>query len=162
MRLFIATPVKLPFFKELKSTLTPYIDGNFTQELNLHLTHLFIGEDNPKNYKFPLPIPNEKIKIKDFDFFGERILFSKAYSPNIDAIYKELQKRGFVKEQKPFHPHVTIARIKKIKEKEELQKALEAFSSREVEIPFTVCLYQSILTSSGPIYKRIYNYSMIF
>ena len=158
MRLFIATPVKLPFFKELKSTLTPYIDGNFTQESNLHLTHLFIGEDNPKNYKFPLPIPNEKIKIKDFDFFDERILFCKAHSPNIDAVYKELQSRGLVKEQKPFRPHVTIARIKKIEDKEGLLNALKDFNQIEIEVPFSLYLYKSILTPNGPIYKKIYRY----
>ena len=158
MRLFIATPVTLPFFNALQSAVKPYIHENFTQESNLHLTHLFIGEADPESYKFSLPTPDEQIVIKGFDFFDERILFSKAHSPHIDAVYKELQKRGFVKEQKPFHPHVTIARIKKIKEKKALLKALEDFSQIEIEIPFSLYLYQSILTPNGPIYKRIHKY----
>ncbi len=159
MRLFIATPIQLPFFHELKSAIEPYISGSFTQESNLHITHLFIGEGNLKDYQFSLPVPKEKIKIKGFDFFGERILFCKAYSPNIDAVYKELQKRGLVKEQKPFRPHITIARIKKIKEKEGLLNALEEFSKIEIETPFLLYLYQSILTPNGPIYKKIYRYN---
>ncbi len=154
MRLFIATPIVLPYFQELKKAIAPHIQGKFTQESNLHLTHLFIGEGNPKDYKFSLPIPNEKIVLKGFGFFDERILYLKAASPHIDAIYKALQKRGLAKEQKPFHPHVTIARVKRIKEKEALLKALENFSQIETEVPFKLYLYQSILTSSGPIYKK--------
>ena len=159
MRLFIATPVTLPFFNALKSAIMPYIHGNFTQESNLHLTHLFIGGADPESYKFSLPTPDEKIVIKGFDFFDERILFSKAHSPHIDAVYKKLQSRGLVKEQKPFRPHVTIARIKNIKEKEALLKALEPFHQIEIEVPFSLYLYQSILTPNGSIYKKIYRYS---
>ena len=159
MRLFIATPIALPYFQELKKAIAPHIQGKFTQESNLHLTHLFIGKGNPKDYKFFLPIPNEKIVLRGFGFFDERILYLKAASPHIDAVYKALQKRGLVKKQKPFHPHVTIARIKKIEKKELLESALQPFSKREIEIPFHLYLYQSILTPNGPIYKKIYKYN---
>lgn len=158
MRLFIATPVILPFFKELKSAIEPYIQGKFTQESNLHLTHLFIGEGDPKSYEFFLPIPKEKIVLQGFDFFDERILYLKANSPHIDTVYKALKKKDFVKEQKPFRPHITIARIKRIKDKETLESALSSFSKIEIKIPFHLYLYRSILTPNGPIYQKIYRY----
>jgi len=159
MRLFIATPVVLPYLNKLQQSITPFLECKFTKKSNLHLTHLFIGEGEPKEYQFSLPIPNEAITIKGFGFFDERILYMKAQSPHIDAIYQALKRKGLIKEQKPFRPHITIARIKKIQEKENLEKLLESFSQRETKVAFTTFLYQSILTPNGPIYKKIYQYN---
>jgi len=158
VRLFIATPIEVPFFNELKDATKPYIVGSFTKEKNLHLTHLFIGKADINNYKFKLNIPNEEISIKDFSFFGEKILYLKAYSPNIDAVYKELKAKGLAKEQKPFIPHVTVARIKEIKNKKALLKALEPFRKIEIKSKFSLYLYSSTLTPNGPIYKQVYKY----
>ncbi len=158
MRLFIATPIKIPFFNKLKDAIKPHIIGNFTKEENLHLTHIFIGEANIKSFKFNLSIPKEPITIKGFNFFNDKILYLKANSANIDSIYKQLEKKGLIKQQKPFKPHITIARIKKIKDKKALLKALEPFNNIELNAPFEVYLYSSTLTPKGPIYKKVYKY----
>ncbi len=158
MRLFIATPVTIPFYKSLIDAISPFLEANFTKGFSLHLTHHFIGEANPKDYEFNLQVPNEKITIQGFGFFGEKILYMRASSPNIDAIYYQLKQKGFIKDKKPFVAHITIARIKKIKDKAKLVKALQQFEDKSINVPFLVFLYNSTLTPNGPIYKKIYQY----
>jgi 2'-5' RNA ligase len=148
MRLFIATPVTLPFYQIIKQKLSPYIQGKWVEGYNLHLTHKFIGDDNPDNWKIDLNIPNEKIEIKDFGIFNNKILYMKAISPHIDFIAKQLNVKNFT-------PHITLCRIKQLDDKLfEKLKTLD-FSYK---IEFEVNLYSSILTKKGPIYKKIYKY----
>ncbi len=158
MRLFIATPVTLLFYKKLQVELSPYITGNWTKPFNLHLTHLFIGEDNPEDYKFNLNIPNEQIKIKGFGFFDKKILYLKAYSPNINSIHKQLLKLTNIK-SKPFKPHITLCRIKQVKDIQKVREILNKFENIETKVDYRVILYTSTLTPSGAVYKKIYNYN---
>ncbi len=158
MRLFIATPVTIPFYKSLIDAISPFLEANFSKGFNLHLTHHFIGEGEPKDFEFALDVPKEDIKIQGFDFFGDKILYMKASSPNIDAIYNQLKQKGLIKDERAFVAHITIARIKKIKDKAKLVKALQQFENKCISVPFLVFLYNSTLTPNGPIYKKIYQY----
>jgi len=148
MRLFIATPTPLQSFQSLKEQLSPYIEGNWSKEENLHLTHKFIGEDDPKKWYIPLSVPKEKITISGFGIFNKKILYLKAKSPHIDAIAKELNVVNFV-------PHITLCRMKSFQ-----AKLLEQLQSLEIkeEANFEVYLYQSTLTQNGPIYTKIWKY----
>ncbi len=156
-RLFIATPIEIPTFNIIKNKLSPYIKGNWTLGSNLHLTHLFIGEGNEEDYKFKLNIPKEQIKIKDFGFFNDKILYLKANSPNINSIYKQLQAKLNIK-NKPFTPHITLCRIKSIKDKKGLLKAINELNDIEFKSDFSVYLYSSTLTPKGPIYKKVHKF----
>jgi len=147
MRLFIATPVTLPL-QIIKDKLSPFIDGKWVEGYNLHLTHKFIGEDKPENWKIDLEIPNEEIEIKGFGIFNNKILYMKANSPHIDAIAKQLNVKNFT-------PHITLCRMKKFDKKLfEILKNLNIYSKAQ----FKVYLYSSILTNKGPIYKKIHSY----
>ena len=90
MRLFIATPINFPLYSLVKTTFSKYIEGKWVEGWNLHLTHKFIGEDNPKKYKINLTIPDEKIKIKRLNTFGNKILYLEAKVS--DKINKEINK----------------------------------------------------------------------
>ncbi len=157
MRLFIATPVTLLFYKKLQEELSSYIIGNWTKGFNLHLTHLFIGEGDPENYKFDLNIPNEQIVAKGFGFFNRKILYLKAASPNIDSIHNQLLDKIDI-DSKPFKPHITLCRIKNIKDFSKVKEILAKYEILETKIDFNVYLYNSTLTQNGPVYKKIYKY----
>jgi 2'-5' RNA ligase len=157
MRLFIATPITLPIYTAIKQKLSPYIQGNWILGSNLHITHLFIGEQEPNNYKFRLNIPNEKIELKGLDFFNDKILYIKASSPNIDIVHKELIKKLQI-HSKTFKPHVTLCRIKSIKDKTKLLNAVKEFNNLKFYADFEVYLYSSTLTPKGAIYKKLYKY----
>ena len=72
----------------------------------------------------------------------------------IDRILNEF---GFEPDNKDFKPHLTIGRIKYLSDKEKVKtimKNYENFSFGHVQISDFI-FYESILTSSGHIYKEI-------
>ena len=158
MRYFIATPTPIPLYGVIKNELSSFIEGNWSLGANLHLTHLFIGDAKEEDLKFRLQIPNEKIVIKGFEFFGDKILFLKATSPNIDSINKQLKELLPHLPRRDFKPHITLCRIKKIKDKDRLLEAIKKWEDKEFSCDFEVFLYNSTLTPKGPIYKKIFKY----
>jgi len=155
MRLFIATPINFPLYSLVKTTFSKYIEGKWVEGWNLHLTHKFIGEDNPKKYKINLTIPDEKIKIKRLNTFGNKILYLEAKVS--DKINKEINKKFNLTNDKPFKPHITLCRIKHIKDKKFFEE-LKKWDNLEATFPLEVYLYKSILTKKGPIYEKIHKY----
>ncbi len=154
MRLFIATPVILPIYKSIKNDLSKYIKGKWVEGWNLHLTHKFIGEDNPEKYKTELKVKNEKLKVNGIGMFGDKILYLKA---DIDeSINKEINEKFNLKNEKPFIPHITLCRIKELKDG--YKDALKKWKNIHFEMPLEVYLYKSTLTKKGPVYEKIYKY----
>jgi 2'-5' RNA ligase len=156
MRLFIATPVNLPVYQAIKNDFKDVIDGKWVEGWNLHLTHKFIGEDNPKKYEIKLNIKNKSFKIKGMALLNEKILYLKA---NIDdSINKEINENFNLTNDKPFLPHITLCRIKNIKDKNKLNEKIKKWQNIEFDVPLNVYLYKSTLTKKGPIYEKIYKY----
>lgn len=72
----------------------------------------------------------------------------------VDGLMKNL---GFEIEKRAFKPHLTLGRIKYIKDKDRLKNLLERYNDFEFQ-GFKidkVIFYESRLTSDGPIYKAI-------
>ena len=157
MRLFIATPVTLPIYGVIKQDLGRFVEGKWVEGWNLHLTHKFIGEDEPEKYQIPLEIPDEKIKINGIGMFGNKVLYLKADSMNIDKVNKQINNYFDIKDDKPFKPHITLCRIKNIKDKK-FYDELKKWDDKTFEVPFDVYLYKSTLTKKGPKYEKIYKY----
>ena len=155
MRLFIATPVNIPIYEIIKKTLGKYIDGKWVEGWNLHITHKFIGEDDPKKYEVKIDIPDEPIKIKGTGLFNNKILYLKADVK--DLINRQINEKFNLKNDKPFRAHVTLCRIKNIKDKQFFE-VLKNFEHISFEIPFEVYLYKSTLTKKGPVYEKIHKY----
>jgi len=155
MRLFIATPVTLPIYETIKQDLSKFIEGKWVEGWNLHLTYKFIGEDAPEKYKVTkLEVSNSKLKINGVGMFGKTILYLKADIN--DNINKQINEKFNLKNDKPFIPHITLCRIKNLKEG--YQQALKKWKNINFEIPIEVYLYKSTLTKKGPIYEKIYKY----
>ena len=154
MRLFIATPVTLPIYGAIKQDLSKYIKGKWVEGWNLHLTHKFIGKDDPKKYEIKLNIPTSKLKINGIGMFGNKILYLKVDID--DSINKEINEKFNLKNDKPFVPHITLCRIKELKDG--YKDALKKWENIKFEVPLEVYLYKSTLTKKGPIYEKIYKY----
>ena len=72
-------------------------------------------------------------------------------------IETQLEKIGFQPEDRPFHPHLTLGRMKSSRGKEELVGRMEKhreeeFGDFQVE---RMILFKSDLTPSGPIYTLL-------
>jgi 2'-5' RNA ligase len=80
----------------------------------------------------------------------------------VELIYEQTEKLlhrlGFVRETRPFSPHITFARVKSGRKRDEIAAFLghlsdESFGAFPVE---TVRLKQSVLSSSGPKYSTLF------
>jgi len=154
MRLFIAAPVIFPLYSALKEDLSKYIKGKWVEGWNLHLTYKFIGEDEPEKYKTKLNILDKKIKINGIGMFNNKILYLKVEVDN--SINEQINKIFNLKNDKPFVPHITLCRIKELKDG--YKEAIKRWENISFEVPNDVYLYKSTLTKKGPIYEKIYKY----
>ncbi|GAB6074796.1 RNA 2',3'-cyclic phosphodiesterase [Nautilia lithotrophica] len=155
MRLFIATPVQFPIYGAIKNSLSKYVEGKWVEGWNLHLTHKFIGDDEPEKYKTKLKVKNEMLKVKGIGTFGNKIIYLKVDVS--DDINRQINEKFGLKNDKPFKPHITLCRIKNIKD-EKFWDELKKYENIEFEIPLEVYLYKSTLTKKGPVYEKIYKY----
>lgn len=173
MRAFIA--VDLP--KEAREEIVriqekmPEFLGKKTEEENLHLTLKFLGEIDEEQVE---KIKRELEKIK-FNKFESEIDSIGIFNPNFikiiwlhltncDKLQEEIDNKlkGLFPEEERFMSHLTIARVKNIKDKKEFMEKL-----REIKIPgvrFMVesfKLKKSVLTSEKPVYEDILEIKLI-
>jgi 2'-5' RNA ligase len=69
----------------------------------------------------------------------------------------EFEKIGFESEERPFHPHLTLGRVKSNRGREELVSRMEKYGEVEFgDLPVErVVLFKSDLRPSGPIYTAL-------
>ena len=169
MRLFIAIDFdKEEYFKELQTKLkSDNIKATYPK--SFHLTLKFLGETEKteqiiqtlKQIKF------QKINLKTTDlgiFPNEnyiRVIWLglkdhdelKQLQQDIE---KSLEPFKFKKDYKDFHPHITLARIKFVKDKEALINKIKNIKPKQQEFKISkFSLYKSTLTKQGPIYEEI-------
>ena len=79
-----------------------------------------------------------------------------------NRIISGLKSTGFEIEERPFNPHITLGRIKFLKETANLKSALEEFQESHIqEVNLNeVILYESILNPEGPVYKALSRFSL--
>jgi len=178
MRTFVAikiVPEKklLDVFSTLKKALAGEAVG-WVSENNLHLTLRFIGETSQEQVTEIIQQLESvcehfqpfQFELKGVGFFKSRnhprVLFLniendsslKQLAANIE---EKIVSLGFSSEEKAFNPHLTLGRIKLIREKEVFYSLVNKFINTHVQrVTVTeIVFYQSILDSSGATYKPI-------
>jgi 2'-5' RNA ligase len=76
-----------------------------------------------------------------------------------DIVKKGVEEIGIKTEERAFNPHLTLGRIRMIKEKKLLEDLLAKYKStsfQEVHIS-EVIFFESILSQTGPAYKSIFS-----
>jgi len=145
----------------------------------MHLTLRFLGEVDEKHLTAldtrlsaacegigPL-----EVRIKGTGVFPSakrpRVYWAGVEAPRVlmdlqRRIEDEMQKLGFDPEEKSFHPHLTLARIKEPTGKDRMTDALLSFA---LEGPLhtvrDVALIRSHLSSDGPRYETLRTYPLI-
>ena len=78
-----------------------------------------------------------------------------------EKLDKELGKVGFVREKREWVPHLTVGRVKFLREKEKLKELI--YSREKIEVGKmkveNLSIIQSHLSPKGPIYKTIEKFS---
>ncbi|MFO7827344.1 MAG: RNA 2',3'-cyclic phosphodiesterase [Bacteroidales bacterium] len=177
-RTFIA--IKIPvskqtaeFIQDIKSELRND-KINWVEIFQMHITLYFLGDTEDEmiekiSYHLGELLKNQtpfKLNCKGLGLFknlsNPRVLWLgieesvqlQNLKTRIDGLMKNL---GFEIEKRAFKPHLTLGRIKYIKDKEKLKNLLERYNDFEFQ-EFKIdklIFYESRLTSDGPIYKAI-------
>ena len=86
---------------------------------------------------------------------------------SVEQIYEQterlLSELGFVRDSRGFSPHVTIARVKSSRRRDEVSKFLSGLSDENFGVfqVKTLRLKQSMLRPSGPTYSTLYETSAL-
>jgi 2'-5' RNA ligase len=179
-RIFIA--VELP--ADVRHKLTRHIDrlrnelpdvrASWIREQNLHLTIKFFGDilvERVEAASATLKAAANKIQSFEIQIDGcgafppqvrPKVLWMGINDPFGSlqrlhgALEDECAKAGFERDQRPFHPHLTIARIRNPQNAHQLAALHEetAFDSLLVKVS-DVCLIRSELNSEGSRYTIV-------
>lgn len=173
MRLFISLDIPEKIKKEILEIQNnlPEFKGKKTEKQNLHLTLKFLGEvsesklEEIKNKLSEIKLSGFKTKISKIGFFSKseiRIIWlSMSDCEKLQEEIDEKLKEIFPKEKR-FMGHLTIARVKSVKDKKGFIEYLNKTKISEMEFSVKEFnLMQSILKSSGPDYKVLKSYPLL-
>ena len=170
MRAFIAVDIPEKIKREIVKIQNslPEFKGKTTEPENLHLTLKFLGEVNQE----ALEKVKNKLKSIKFEQFETEIDSIGTFNARIVWLHmagcEELQRKidgslkGLFLSEKRFMSHLTIARVKEIKDKKSFLKELG--KTKFDKIKFEVKefkLKESVLTKNGSIYRDIEVYDLI-
>ncbi|MBM3898444.1 MAG: RNA 2',3'-cyclic phosphodiesterase [Thaumarchaeota archaeon] len=183
MRAFIAMDIDNPetlaaiqkFQEQIKQTGG---DVKIVDTQNMHFTLLFLGEVSEEE---TLSLKERLFAVKQQAFEGELVGTGVFPNPNrvtvvwvgvdgnvannlkviADNIVKALSGSRF-KPDKPFEPHLTVARIKSGKAREKILDVVSSNSSMRFggQQLKEFKLKKSELTSAGPIYTDLYSFKL--
>lgn len=144
---------------------------------NLHITLKFLGEIDENKLIQILPVLSSisnrtrsfTMQLENFGCFpairNPRVLWigiSQGSDESISLasdLENSLVKYGFKKENKKFHPHLTIGRIRTFCKVDDIINRTiktESFNINEL------ILFKSTLLSAGPIYEKIKTFPLLF
>jgi len=158
-------------FEKLKGS--GFCSGNFVEKNNLHLTLKFLGdiseEDAEKIAQKLSEIDFRKFAAEtgEISFFPNedyvKVIWVELVSKEIFGIKKIIEEKlseiGIPKEEREFSSHITVARIKNIKDKVKFaEKIKDLKSEKYFFIIDELSLIKSELTKEGPKYKVLKNF----
>ena len=177
-RLFVAAKIKpdqdfLNVFFRLKKELQ-YEKINWVDEKNLHFTLKFLGKTATSEIaKITETLEHiaqttnaMDIKIENLGIFGSR------YDPRViwagiessepllalgEKVLNKLNAAGFKRDRQNFVPHITLGRIKHIRDKKQLKVVIDKNKAiwHQHDRVDSFYLYESILKPEGPQYKVV-------
>lgn len=182
-RIFVAIKIhpQAPFYKvytPLKEALA--LDQiNWVRPENTHITLKFFGATpNSKlagirqvlrkvaanHAPFPMQIYNVGIFGSHYQ---PRVIWMGVDHPEpiiaiCDQLFQELEQIGFPRDRQNFVPHLTIARIKKIKSKRFFQQQIDQVKNQSIQTMQidSFQLFESQLTRDGAQYRLIENFPL--
>lgn len=179
-RLFAAIKIHtsaryISLFNEISSSLR-HERIKWVEPENMHLTLKFFGETD--DAKIPSICQALKTAVAQSKPFTLKIsntgIFGSHYDPKIiwfgieqqdelenlaRNIFTELAKCGWEADRQNFVPHLTIGRIKELKDKPLFQKIIGKYNTVEIqeENVTEIILYESILRREGPLYVNVFS-----
>jgi RNA 2',3'-cyclic 3'-phosphodiesterase len=175
MRLFTALDLPDEVVHNLESLvgrLKPTARIQWSPPANLHVTTKFIGEfpdDRLPELQTALAAlperPPIKVTVAQLGFFpnerSPRVFWCGIEAPGLDSLATDTDSAtaalGVARENRPFSPHLTLARIKDRPDLHPLHEAIAALPSRDFGrfTARTFFLYRSQLRPTGSVYTKL-------
>lgn len=176
-RLFIGTFIKTDklsrYYREIISEFSIVLEGKWVEEWNLHFTYHFLGDVPvsiiPELLNELNPFLTEYNSVIELNGLGcfpnqykPRILFVNltSFDNLLDRLHQNmrdvLSNFKFDLDKRPYHPHLTLLRIKYVRWSD-FQKKLKKYEKTDFGRvgSFRVELIESKLSSVGPVYSII-------
>jgi 2'-5' RNA ligase len=182
-RLFIAIKIEpdqrfIEIYQDLISRLN-YENLRFVEPGNLHLTLRFLGEtEETKIPDIDRILTKSAAAAKAFTLnINQTGVFGSSYNPRVvwfgidqnelltllhTRIESDLKKVGFFPDRQNFVPHLTLSRVKQLKDLKLFQKTIGEFREKEImkqEVQ-SFSLIESILKKEGPVYQTLNSYML--
>ncbi len=175
-RCFIALDLPKEIISELKDVQDELrkqnlFTGKFTEEEHIHLTLKFLGSI-PKDTAVKIKDRLKGIKLNSFEavidelgIFSEefiRIIWAKLNGTEVFDLQKQIDDKlvDFFPKEERFMSHITIARVKNIKDRQPLYDSLKKIKINIKGRIASFSLIRSALMPSGPIYEVIQKYEL--
>jgi RNA 2',3'-cyclic 3'-phosphodiesterase len=182
-RIFIAVKVNpegelLRMFSSLKAILAGE-NIKWVDPANIHLTLVFLGNTDEKKITIlKSMLSNTCSGFGEFDFnLTGTGVFKNIRDPRVlwvgirsmerliqlnKIISEGLKLNGLETEERQFKPHLTLGRVKSVRNIENLKSVLEKYSDQQLQVIHVneVVLFESILMQTGPIYKPLGKYHL--
>ena len=172
MRCFIGIDLSVEATKEierLQKIIKQHFIGKITSSKNLHLTLKFLGEiedttlNEVKKKLSAIEHLSFQLILNGLGVFSQQFIkmvwvkvSTVSLQPLIDNYLKD-----FLEPEHRFMGHITIARVKKIEDKQSFFKLINNTTiNKIIFIIREFYLKESILTNEGPIYKVIEKYCL--
>lgn len=149
-------------------------DVKWVRPQGIHLTLRFLGNvsleliEEIKNVVGQLVKAHQgfEMKITELGAFPKvehpRVIWvSVEEKGQVAKLVQDLEERlihlGFLREKRPFKPHLTLGRVRSAHNREQLKKLLRSitFPQKSMQAE-SVCLFKSTLTPQGAIYQPLY------
>jgi len=179
IRTFLAIELPRPLLLKIEEVLgdlrSSQADVRWVNPENLHLTIKFFGNIDESKIepivqsvdRLVQETPAILLRVKGMGAFpnlrNPRVIwlgFSEG-KESLNSFQKKLEREfkkiGFSPEERPFHPHLTLGRMRSSRGKEDLLRRMERYREEEFgEIQAEkVILFKSDLRPSGPIYTPL-------
>ncbi len=175
MRLFIC--IELP--EQIKQELVRIqqelkklnlFSGTYVAPDNLHVTMLFLGHLDQEAYP-PLLEQLKKVTASPFNltlgtlavpnWSDPKVLWVDTPSEELTTLYNNICTQLTISEKRPFSGHCTLARIKKVSDKNELKKALATLQVKPLSWHATTfTLMDSQTHPTGPEYTSLHRFRL--
>ncbi len=183
-RLFVAVKIQpsadfLKVYNQIKSALRSE-RITWVNPANMHITIKFFGETSVHQIaaidecltKATKSFKAFQISVKKTGMFGSRydprvlwfgIEDGNAMSVLFERVSEELKTIGIHPDRQNFVPHLTIGRIKEIRDKKKYQQTLELYREHDsgCQVIDEVTLYESLLRREGPVHTPLKNYRLL-
>lgn len=177
-RIFVALKIDPEeLFLKICSSLASQLENEkitWVSKQNIHLTLAFLGNTEEEKVKVASIVVKQKCSgFGEFDFtITGTGIFKSMHDPKViwagiekseqlsrlnDTIVSGLRDAGFNIAEHPFRPHITLGRVRFVRDPNSFRTAVEFFKDTKIQKvkAEAVFLFESILKPAGPIYKPI-------